>query len=617
MLQQETMMNDENAGFAQMRAGGTMTALPSLASPGSALDRYYQQGWAGKDELVAAFREQADDIVYPALEQALRDNENANARNAAMEVYAALGAERSRPLLLQLLVDKDEEIRIFAANILGTIRDRGAVPELITALSDPDLNVKHAAAEALGRIKDPRAVDALIESLNTDMWLQFPAAMALGAIGDRRAVQPLLALLTVPGANIPAIQALGKIGDCAALDPLGIFLEDEEPSLREWALDAVAGIAVKNRGIAASFSLSDKAVGLLINMLLNDSLKTRRNAAIVLGFSRSARALPVLQKLMTDADLRDDALEAIIRITGEKKSVQAAARSADFHPLVRRTAPDAINSQHAIDPADMALLRDHISEHMGLHFDDDRLHVLHHRLEPFAVLCGFTSLREYARHIVHAPLQGDLLKDLAGRLTNNETYFFRELEQLHVFINTLLPPLVEQAAGSRKKLRILSAGCSSGEEAYTIAMLIEEAGVRACGCDVEVLGVDINAAALDTAVHAHYSPRSFRKNDNGLVKKYFQSDDSGFLVGEQIRNMVTFQPGNVLDPAVTGEFDVIFCRNLLIYFSDRSLERTARNFHRMLSPGGYLFLGHAESLCRVRTDFVPIRLEGAVAYWKQ
>ena len=122
--------------------------------------------------------------------------------------------------------------------MLGNLKEREAAPELIKALADPDLNVKHAAAEALGKIKDPRAVDALIEALHTDMWLQFPAAVALGDLGDSRAVGPLCELLAVPGANIPAIQALGKLGDPATLGALEPFLEDDEESLREWALEA-------------------------------------------------------------------------------------------------------------------------------------------------------------------------------------------------------------------------------------------------------------------------------------------------------------------------------------------------------------------------------------------
>ncbi len=213
----------------------TQDALMSL------LATYYDHGSEEQVRIAALLSAKPDDIIYSVLEQALRNDANANVRNAGMELYVAFGS-RSLPRLALLLQDADEEVRTFAAVMLGTMGIREAVPALINALVDEDLNVKHAAAESLGRIRDDRAVLPLIDALTGDMWLQFPAAMALGELADSRAVGPLIALLEVPGANMPAIQALGKIGDPAALGPLGKLLEDEEPSLREWTLEAVAAI---------------------------------------------------------------------------------------------------------------------------------------------------------------------------------------------------------------------------------------------------------------------------------------------------------------------------------------------------------------------------------------
>jgi len=174
--------------------------------------------------------------------------------------------------------------------------------------------VKHAAAESLGRIRDDRAVLPLIEALTADMWLQFPAAMALGELADSRAVGPLVALLEMPGANMPAIQALGKIGDPAALEPLGKLLEDEEPSMREWTLEAVAAIFTRWPDSWLALPMSRKSAEHLIDTLNSDNLEAKRNAAITLGCCRVKEALPVLVGLSTDHDMGEVARKALSRI---------------------------------------------------------------------------------------------------------------------------------------------------------------------------------------------------------------------------------------------------------------------------------------------------------------
>jgi len=669
-----------------------VNALAARSTPdalASILAVFYEREWAGKEKIVSIFREKTDALVYPVLEQALKDDENAALRNASMELYAGLG-KRSLAPLTSLLRDDDEEVRTFATVILGNIKDRDGVPALIGALADPDLNVKHGAAESLGKIKDPRAVEPLIDVLHTDMWLQFPAAAALGDLGDARAVPALVGLLDMPGANVPAIQALGKIGDPAALDRLIPFLEDEESSLREWALEAVAGVLSRHPERGSSAAVSAKATGMLIDTLKSESLKARRNAAIALGCFRIANASSSLTELLRDREVREDALEAIIRIGGEGALNDLESYSRDSDPLVRRAAAAAlsgigtersmktilplladpaedvrveaalalarfntdesreaiarmlsdtagalyeaekkaleaygtatvgIKSPFAYDPAGILPLRDHISERLGLHYDDDRLNVLHHRLSPLAAASGFRSLGEYYNHIRKGQGNGEVLNKLVSQLTNNETYFFRENEQLKTFVEQLVPEAIERRLkGKQKKIRILSAGCSSGEEVYTIAMLIEEAGARARGCSVEVLGMDLDADALDRGRQARYAARSFRGVENGLVRKYFTQKGDSFVVDDTIRSMVDFRQGNVLDVDDAGRFDIIFCRNLLIYFTDQSVEKAAKNLHQLLMPSGYLLLGHSESLCRVQTEFSPVRLEGAVVYQRR
>jgi HEAT repeat protein len=288
-------------------------ALNSREALISLLGTYYDCSSEEQVRMAALVSSKPDGLVYSVLEQALRNDANANLRNAAMELYVSFGS-RSLPYLAVLLQDADEEVRTFAAVMLGTMGNREAVPALINALMDGDLNVKHAAAESLGRIRDDRAVLPLIEALTGDMWLQFPAAMALGELADSRAVGPLVALLEVPGANMPAIQALGKIGDPVALGPLGKLLEDEEPSLREWTLEAVAAIFARWPDSGNNLLVSPRVSGILLETLSSNNHEAKRNAAITLGCCKIQEALPSLAGLCADRDIGDVARKAITRI---------------------------------------------------------------------------------------------------------------------------------------------------------------------------------------------------------------------------------------------------------------------------------------------------------------
>lgn len=279
------------------------------------LEAFYDQEAAGKEQVVDAFRKAGDQTVYPLLESALRNNENDRIRNAAMEIHVALHG-RSLPFLVALISDANEEVRTFSSVMLGSIKDSRAVHALIKALADPDMNVKHAAAEALGKIGDRRAVDPLIQALTTDMWLQFSAAIALGDIGDSRAVGPLINLLSVPGSNVPAIQALGKLADPEALKPLTCFLDDGEPALREWALEAVVETLSRNCSSAKIPQLTNKAKQLLIDSLMHDLDRpgVRKNAAIALGYFRVQEAIPALRSLLKDRELSGAARMSLSRI---------------------------------------------------------------------------------------------------------------------------------------------------------------------------------------------------------------------------------------------------------------------------------------------------------------
>jgi chemotaxis protein methyltransferase CheR len=207
-----------------------------------------------------------------------------------------------------------------------------------------------------------------------------------------------------------------------------------------------------------------------------------------------------------------------------------------------------------------------------------------------------------------------------SHLTNNETYFFREQAQLEVFASHVLRAVKEsKAKAGARSLHVASVGCSTGEEPLTLAMILFDSGQFFWGWDVKVTGVDVDEAALEKARRGVYHQNSLRALTAPLLDRHFTQEGGGVRVRDSVRRLVSFRAGNLLDPETYGSLaplDVLFCRNVLIYFSDASVQRAVKLFHDVLAPGGYLFLGHAESLARVTSSFLPIRFQGAIVYQK-
>jgi len=266
------------------------------------------------------------------------------------------------------------------------------------------------------------------------------------------------------------------------------------------------------------------------------------------------------------------------------------------------------------------LLRDFVHERFGLYYDESQRASLRTRLAPRLDLLGLSSFEDYHRYLRFAPERADEQQRMVSHLTNNETYFFREQPQLDVFSGHVLRGLKERKTRSgEKRIHVLSAGCSSGEEPLTLAMILFDSGQFFWGWDVCVTGLDVDGAALDKARRAVYHQGSLRTVTPTLLERHFVTDGSGVRVKDSSRRSVSFRAGNLLDPgsyAGLGPLDVVFCRNVLIYFSDAAVQRAVSLFHQALAPGGYLFLGHAESLSRVSSAFVPIRFQGAIVYQK-
>ena len=202
-------------------------------------------------------------------------------------------------------------------------------------------------------------------------------------------------------------------------------------------------------------------------------------------------------------------------------------------------------------------------------------------------------------------------------ITINETYFYREDYQLRCLTDELLG---HRLAGKRQgdSLRIWSLPCSTGEEPYSIAIWLLENWNQVDDYNIEIIGSDIDTGVLEAARTGLYRKRALMRLDNALVEKYFEKPDrETWRMIEELQNSVLFAAVNAVDPVEMrrfGRFDVIFCRNMLIYFDEVSRRIAAENLYEALLPGGYLCLGHAESMSRISSLFEVCRFADVIVY---
>jgi chemotaxis protein methyltransferase CheR len=207
-------------------------------------------------------------------------------------------------------------------------------------------------------------------------------------------------------------------------------------------------------------------------------------------------------------------------------------------------------------------------------------------------------------------------QDLINRLTVHETYFFREDYQLSCLVSEVLP-LIQSVRGRRAPLRILSVPCSTGEEPYSIALWLLERWPDVNEVDVSIVGVDIDSDSVQAARDGCYGPRSLHRLSAATLRAWFDPVADGHQIKSDIRDAVDLSAANICDTKDMRRhraYDVVFCRNLLIYFDEAASRRAAENLFGAMRPGGFLFLGHTESMSRVSAIFDPIRFSETTAY---
>lgn len=277
----------------------------------------------------------------------------------------------------------------------------------------------------------------------------------------------------------------------------------------------------------------------------------------------------------------------------------------------------SLEAEKIMSDEEYLLLRDCVYSHCGIFFDNDSKYLLERRLAKRLIALNLSSFRDYYHYLKYNRKKDQELMDIMDILTTNETYFFREAFQLKAFTEEVIPELMRKKSSNGSRiLRIWSAGCSTGEEAYTIAMLLH--GISELrGWKIEIVGTDISQRVLQHARRAVYGKSAFRATEEKYVKRFFVEQDDGLKVCDEIRDLVTISHLNLFDTnrmVMLGRMDLIFCRNVIIYFDQAAKKRVVESFFNTLYEGGYLLLGHSESLMNITTQFTLRHFKNDMLY---
>jgi chemotaxis protein methyltransferase CheR len=272
---------------------------------------------------------------------------------------------------------------------------------------------------------------------------------------------------------------------------------------------------------------------------------------------------------------------------------------------------------HGISSDDFLKFREFFYRRTGISFEPSKRYFVDKRLAERIESTGTGTFRGYFT-LLRFQASGEELQVLTNSMTVNETYFLREEYQFQCLVDSILPEIVSHKAGSGP-IRIWCIPSSSGEEPYSIAMYLLEKWPQIKTSDVEIISSDIDTSILRRARQGRYSARSVQYVPSRWLQKYFKRIGDEYQLSDELRQAVDFTRVNLSEPADTviyRNFDVIFCRNLLIYFDDQSRKTATDTFYEALNPGGFICLGHSESMSRISSLFKVRKFPEAIVYQK-
>ena len=271
----------------------------------------------------------------------------------------------------------------------------------------------------------------------------------------------------------------------------------------------------------------------------------------------------------------------------------------------------------ALPDGTAALIRSLIHERTGMFFDNGKSDLLIDKLSSLVIDRGFSSYLDYYYLLKYDASARAEWQNVMNALSVQETYFWREFDQIRALVQTLVPQWLAKNTGST--LRIWCAACATGEEPLTIAIALNEAGLfdRA---SIEIMATDASSNAIARATAGVFRERAFRNLPLDLRNRYFEPEGAAWRVRSDIHSRIKWGIANLIDEsqiAPMASSDFIFCRNVFIYFSESAIGRVVRSFARYIRPPGYLFVGAAESLLRLTTDFTLTEIDDAFVYVKR
>lgn len=260
-------------------------------------------------------------------------------------------------------------------------------------------------------------------------------------------------------------------------------------------------------------------------------------------------------------------------------------------------------------------LKDIIYNNSGILFTENKKYLLENRLSKRVQELNFTTFKEYIYYLKYDVRKRMEMDTMINLVTINETYFMRERGQLDYLISGIIP---EFLSAGKRNIRIWSVPCSTGEEPYSIAILLKEADVFT-KMNVTILATDINSDVVAIAKRGEYHNSSFRGVSPDFYKNFDQEGQS-YIIKEDIKRRIMFNVGNLMSPAISaliGKIDVIFCRNVLIYFDMDGKKKVIQMFHKVMNVPGYLCLGHSETMNRLSEDFTMKNFGTGILYMKK
>ncbi len=269
---------------------------------------------------------------------------------------------------------------------------------------------------------------------------------------------------------------------------------------------------------------------------------------------------------------------------------------------------------------EFVMIRDFIHERSGIFFAENKMYLVKNRLVKRMGQLGIKSYRDYFYHVKYDTSLREF-HELMNLMTTNETSFYRNEPQLKSFSDEVLPMLLkEKQANAARSIRIWSAGCSTGEEPYTLAIMVLERLPNPAGWTIEIIANDISERVLQKARKGEYTGITLRNIPPTVLNKYFERVGEEYRVKPHVKALVKFSHINLNDPrkiSMNTNFDAIFCRNVMIYFSDEVKRALVRGFFNALRPGGYFYIGHSETLHGISKAFKLVYLKNALVYQKE